>query len=96
MAAVAELPVDREGLPVTCTNLEALPVYNEMLLVNMAVRESALSLVQSVLEIDPGFILAHCVLVRAWPAVCNSHCWLLLLRVACGCLNSSLPLTQRV
>ena len=55
---------DREELPVTCTNEEALPVYDEMLLVNMAVRQSALSLVQSVLELDPGFILARCVLVR--------------------------------
>ena len=63
MSAVEGMPVDREGLPVTCTNLEALPVYNEMLLVNMAVRESALSRVQSVLELDPGFILAHCILV---------------------------------
>ena len=62
MSAV-EKPVDREGLPVTCTNLDALPVYNDMLLVNMAVRESALSRVQSVLELDPGFILAHCILV---------------------------------
>lgn len=60
----AEKLVDREGLPVTCTNEEALPVYNEMLLVNMAVRQSALSLVQSVLKTDPGFILAHCVLVN--------------------------------
>ena len=59
----AERAVDREGLPVTCTNPEALPVFNEMLLVNMTVRESALSRVQAVLEIDPGFILAHCILV---------------------------------
>ncbi|CAI8016240.1 hypothetical protein GBAR_LOCUS9968 [Geodia barretti] len=66
MSAVAEKPVDREGLPVTCTNLDALPVYNEMLLVNMAVRESALSQVQSVLELDQGFILAHCILGCMW------------------------------
>jgi hypothetical protein len=66
MSAVADKPVDREGLPVTCTNLDALPVYNEMLLVNMAVRESALSQVQSVLELDQGFILAHCILGCMW------------------------------
>ena len=54
---------DREALPVTCTNAEALPVYNEMLLVFMAVQQSALSLVEAVLKLDPGFILAHCVLV---------------------------------
>ena len=76
MAAKAERLVDREGLPVTCTNPDALPVYNEMLLVNMAVRESALSRVQTVLEIDPGFILAHCVLVsRRLPSVASSD-WL--------------------
>lgn len=62
MAAVKRLR-DCEGLTVTCTNEDALPVYCQMLLVNMAVRESALTLVESVLELDPGFILAHCVLV---------------------------------
>ena len=54
---------DREGLAVTCTNPDALPLYNKMLLVNMTVRESALSRVQAILAADPGFILAHCVLV---------------------------------
>ena len=54
---------DREGLSVTCTNGDALPLYNDMLLVFMSVRESALSLVQSVLKTDPGFVLVHCVLV---------------------------------
>lgn len=57
--------IDREGLPVTCTNKDAISLYNDMLLIFMSVRESALSLVQSVLEKDPGFILAHCVLVSS-------------------------------
>ena len=54
---------DCEGLTVTCTNEDALPVYNEMLLVLIPARKNALSLVQSVLELDPGFVLAHCALV---------------------------------
>lgn len=54
---------DCEGLIVTCTNEDALPVYNEMLLVLVPARKNALSLVQSVLELDPGFVLAHCALV---------------------------------
>lgn len=54
---------DCEGLTVTCTNEDALQVYNEMLLLLMPTRKSALSLVESVLELDPGFVLAHCALV---------------------------------
>ena len=54
---------DCAGLTVTCTNVDALPAYNEMLLVTMAKRQSPLSLAQSVLELDPDFTLAHCLLV---------------------------------
>ena len=60
---------DCAGLTVTCTNPDALPTYNEMLLVTMAKRESPLSLAQSVLELDPGFTLAHCLLVGL------AHCY---------------------
>ena len=71
---------DCAGLTVTCTNVDALPVYNEMLLVTMAMRQSPLSLAQSVLELDPNFTLAHCLLVglahclNTWVAI-NYH-WL--------------------
>ena len=96
MSAVAEKPVDREGLPVTCTNLDALPVYNEMLLVNMAVRESALSQVQSVLELDQGFILAHCILVSQSLHPLVNYLIFLIARGACGCPNLSQLLIQKV
>ena len=54
---------DCMDLPVTCASEEALRLYNEMLLVYIAVRESALPLVRAVLELEPRFVLAHCVLV---------------------------------
>ena len=63
MAVTVKHLRDCEGLTVTCTNEEALPVYNEMLVVLIPARKNALSLVQSVLELDPGFVLAHCALV---------------------------------
>ena len=54
---------DCMGLPVTCASEEALRLYNEMLLVDISLWESALPLVRAVLELEPRFVLAHCVLV---------------------------------
>ena len=56
---------DRMGLPVTCSSREALQVYDEMLLVYVSLRESALPLARRVLQLDPDFVLAHCLLVSA-------------------------------
>ena len=56
---------DCMGLPVTCSSEEALRLYNEMLLVYISLRESALPLARAVLELEPRFALAHCVLVGA-------------------------------
>ena len=54
---------DCAGLPVTCASHEALQALNEMLMAGLSFRESPLPLARRALELDPGLVLAHCMLV---------------------------------
>ena len=54
---------DCAGLPVTCASHEALEVLDKMLMACLSFREFPRPLARRALELDPGLVLAHCLLV---------------------------------
>ena len=56
---------DCAGLPVTCASHEALEVLDGMLAAAVSFREFPLTLARRAIELDPGLVLAHCMLVSA-------------------------------
>ena len=58
---------DFAGLAVTCANQEALQVLDRLLVAAVSFREFPLPLARRAVELDAGFILAHCLLVSKRP-----------------------------
>ena len=56
---------DCMGLPLTCTNDEALVEYNKALFAYITVWESALPYMNKALQLDESMILARCYIVSS-------------------------------
>ena len=55
---------DCAGLEVTCSSHESLEVFDKMLLAAVSFREFPLPLAREAIALEPGFALAHCMMVR--------------------------------
>lgn len=61
---IMPLQLDRGGLPLNCSSERALELFNKALHASLSTNESSLQYLREACELDSGFVLVHCMLVR--------------------------------
>lgn len=57
--------MDATGYAVSCKNRGALEPFNEGMLAFVTLNGDSMSFFQKALDLDPDFLIVHCVLVRS-------------------------------